>query len=221
MYLLKSNKLFVTNLSIIIILGILILSLKLLGSARLRHYQKKHTSWFGVENNFWVNWQPSWILSPYVIKKQSLYNFIICPTLKNIYKVCVLVIMRSWGIEYPIFSFWYFLWWPFWKCSRRGSASQNFPVNITDSYSIGWNLAGKYQFVDVREGYTMGLPRLQPTKLCLHDGPEIMILGLFLRGFPAQFWHKYQPQQHHFGIKWKIITNIFHLCVNFSDEIYH
>ena len=27
----------------------------------------------------------------------------------------------------------------------------------------------------------MGLPRLQPTKLCISDGPEIVLLGLYLR----------------------------------------
>ena len=30
-------------------------------------------------------------------------------------------------------------------------------------------------FVDLWEGRMMGLPRLQPTKLCIQDGPEIML----------------------------------------------
>ena len=68
-------------------------------------------------------------------------------------EVCGSVIIRSWGMEYPIFSFSYFFSWrPFWKCSRRGSASQIFHVNITDSYSIGYKLAEKYKFVNLREG---------------------------------------------------------------------
>ena len=91
-------------------------------------------------------------------------------------KVCGSVIIRSWGMEYPIFSFSYFFSWrPFWKCSRRGSTSQNFPVNITDSYSIGCKLAEKYKFVNLWEGCMMGLLRLQSTRLSMHDGPEIML----------------------------------------------
>ena len=52
--------------------------------------------------------------------------------------------------------------------------SQNFPVNITDSYSIGCKLPEKYKFVNLWKGFMMGLPRLQPTRLCMHDGPKIM-----------------------------------------------
>ena len=56
--LLKSSKLFVTNLLKIFILGILIYhiqlceSSKLLVLERLMHYSKQHCSWFGVENIF-------------------------------------------------------------------------------------------------------------------------------------------------------------------------
>ena len=46
------------------------------------------------------------------------------------------------------------------------------------------------------------MPRIQPTKIYMHDGPEIMFLGLFLRGFLTKFWHKYKSQQPNFGIKW-------------------
>ena len=45
------------------------------------------------------------------------------------------------------------------------------------------SLQKKNKFVDPWEGRMMGLPMLQPTKLCTHNGPEIMFLGLFHRGF--------------------------------------
>ena len=51
----------------------------------------------------------------------------------------------------------------------------------------------------------MGLPRLQPTKLCIHDGPEIMFLGLFLHEMSTQitapatkFWHQIKAQIEYF-----------------------
>ena len=49
-----------------------------------------------------------------------------------------------------------------------------FSVNITDYYSIGCKLAEKYKFVNLGEGCMMGLPRLQPTRLCMHAGTKIM-----------------------------------------------
>ena len=47
----------------------------------------------------------------------------------------------------------------------------NYPVNITDFYSIGRKLAEKSKFVDLWEGCMMGLPRLQPDKLCMDNDP--------------------------------------------------
>ena len=40
----------------------------------------------------------------------------------------------------------------------------------------------------------MGRLRLQPTKLCIHDGPEIMFLELFLRGFLTNFYTNKKPR---------------------------
>ena len=85
-------------------------------------------------------------------------------------------------MEYPIFSFSYFV------CGGHfENAQDNFPVNIIDSYSIGCKLAEECKFVDLWEGCMMGRPTLQPNKICIHDGPEIMFLGLFLRGSLAKF----------------------------------
>ena len=56
-----------------------------------------------------------------------------------------------------------FSWQPFWTYLRRMSASQNVPVDITNSHSIGSRLAEK-KFVDLWKGCMMGLSRLQPTK---------------------------------------------------------
>ena len=91
-----------------------------------------------------------------------------------------------WNIPLLAFRI-FFSWRPFWKCFRTGSASQIFPVNITDSYSIGCKLAEKYTFVNLREGCMMGLPRLQPTRLCMQAGQKSCFLGLFLRGCLTKF----------------------------------
>ena len=83
--------------------------------------------------------------------------------------------------------------------------SQNFHVNITDSYSIGCKLAEKYKFVNLWEGFMMGLPWLQPTKLGIHDGPEIMFIRVVFKRFPGkiltqittpatQFWYQMKAQ---------------------------
>ena len=112
-------------------------------------------------------------------------------------------------MEHPIFNFRIFFVAAILKCPRRGSASQNFPVNITNSYSIGYNLAEKYKFVDLWEGCMMGRPTLQSTKICIHDGPEIMFLGLFFLEFPdilltlitipaTQLWYQMKAQTSYF-----------------------
>ena len=75
---------------------------------------------------------------------------------------------------------------PIWNCSRRVSASQTFPTNITDSYSIDSKLK-KCKFVDLWEGFMMGLGGLRPTKLCIYGGPEFIFLGLFRSQF--QWWN--------------------------------
>ena len=109
-------------------------------------------------------------------------------------KVCGFVRIRSSGMEYPIFSFSYFLWWPFWKCSRRGSASQKFSVNIIDSYFVGCKLIEKYKFVDLweGEGCMIGMSRLQPTKLCIQRYPDIILTQITT---PAtQFWYRMKAQ---------------------------
>ena len=94
-------------------------------------------------------------------------------------EVCGSVIISCWGMECPIFSFSYFFSWrPFSKCSRRGSTLQIFPINITDSYSIGCKLPEKYKFVNLWKRCMMGMSRLQPTRLCMHDGPKIMFFRI-------------------------------------------
>ena len=91
MFLLKSSKLFVTNLSTIFILGILIYHIQLYESSKLLVFGKvkallkiAHLLIWCREQFLGQNWQPSWILSPCVIKKQFLTNYIIFSTLKNI-----------------------------------------------------------------------------------------------------------------------------------------
>ena len=101
--------------------------------------------------------------------------------------------------EFTGFTFSYFFWWrPFWKCPRRGSAFQNFPVNITDSYSLGCKLAEKYKFVYLWEGCMMSLPRLQSTKLCMHNTPRPVTRSLDVffdqhlnKGFSKQSRHQW------------------------------
>ena len=125
MFLLKNNKLFVTNSSTIFILGILIYHIQLyerkpIGFGKVKALLK-YTSWFGVENHFWANigshlgfWALRW----------SRNNFspiiLYFPPSKHMlrYEVCGSVIIRSWVMEYPIFSFSYF---------SRGSHFENAP----------------------------------------------------------------------------------------------
>ena len=83
-------------------------------------------------------------------------------------------------MEYLIFNFSYFCCDGHFEKPQERKCITKFPVIITDSYSIDCELAEKYKFVDLWKGCMMGLPRLQPAKLCIHDGPEIMILGCFL-----------------------------------------
>ena len=66
---------------------------------------------------------------------------IIFVTIKNIFrdKFCVSVIIGSWDTEIPIFGFFFVAAILKMSQEREGSrvsVSQNFPVNITDSYSI-------------------------------------------------------------------------------------
>ena len=48
-------------------------------------------------------------------------------------------------------------------------------------------------------------------KLSMHDGIDLILLGLFLRGFLTKYWHKYS-QPHKSGIKWKLGISTFYLC---------
>ena len=104
---------------------------------------------------------------------------------QNLYKEAQFVYLwkleaEVWNIPFLAFRI-FFCWRPFWKCPRRVSASQNFPVNITDSYSMCCKLAEKYEFVDLWEGCMMGLPKsacLMVKKSCF--------LGLYLPKFPNQ-----------------------------------
>ena len=103
MFLLKSSKLFVTNVSTILILGILIY--------HIQHY------WFcqgeciiknstlvdlGRERFLGQNCQPSSILVPLYDQDTVLNNFVIFCTIKNIFrdKGSGSRIIRSWGVEY-------------------------------------------------------------------------------------------------------------------------
>ena len=120
MFLLKGNKLFVTNLSTIFILGILIYhiqlyeSSKLLVLAMLRHYQ----------NSRLVDLVSRTIFGPKLAAildfetlgdQETIFNqlYHILHPQKHMFrdKVCGSVIIRSWGMEYPIFSFSYFFSW--------------------------------------------------------------------------------------------------------------
>ena len=115
MFLLKSNKLFVTNLSTIFILGILNISnasiweFKTIGFVKVKALLKiAHWLIWCRERILGQNWQPSWILSPLVIKKQFLNNFIIFCTLKNRYLEIKVVYLwwlevRMWNILFLAF----------------------------------------------------------------------------------------------------------------------
>ena len=123
-------------------------------------------------------------------------------------KLCASVIIRSWCMECHIFSFsYFFLWRPFWKCFRSGSASQSFLVSITDSYSICCKLAEKYKFVDLWGGYVMGLPGLQPAKLCRRwyfnsvlGIPPLRLRHSWARASHLKSWFKHRHQSWQKGV---------------------
>ena len=156
------------------------------------------------------NWQPSWVLSPKVIKKQFSNNFIIfCTLMKHIFRdqVSASVMIKISGMEYPIFSFFFVA-----TILKMPQERECIPVNITDFNSLGCKLAEKYKFVDLWEGCMKGLPRLQPTKLCIHDSPEIMFLGLFLRSFLSKFLTRITTPATRFWYEMKIRMKPYHLC---------
>ena len=86
---------------------------------------------------------------------------------------------------------------------------------------MGYTLAEKYKFVDFWEGCMMGLPRLQPTKLCIQDGPEIMFLGLFLYILTqiittaTQIWYQMKVQNEYF---WSVLILVIK-CIMKHVEI--
>ena len=128
-------------------------------------------------------------------------DFIIFCTLKNIrleIKFVDLWLLEVGVWSTPFLAFRIFCGSQF-ENAPADSASQNFPVNITDSYSIGCKLAEKYKFVDVWEGCMMGLLDYSLPNSASPMVQKSYILGLFLRGSltnvntnnnPAtQFWY--------------------------------
>ena len=67
----------------------------------------------------------------------------------------------------------------------------------------------------------MGLPRLQSTRLRMHDGPEIM---LFSGCFLEVSWQNFNTNNNP---SYKILVSneysglILSICVKFVDEMYH
>ena len=66
----------------------------------------------------------------------------------------------------------------------------------------------------------MGLPRLQPTKLCIHDGPEIMSFNVVSERFPDKILTQITTPATQFWYQMKAQLTLS-ICVNFSDEYYH
>ena len=66
----------------------------------------------------------------------------------------------------------------------------------------------------------MGLPRLQPTRLGMYDGPEIIFQGCFLEVSWQNFNTNNNPC-HTILVSNEFSGLILSTCVNFNDEIYH
>ena len=137
------------------------------------------------------------------------------------YEFCVSMISTCWDTENPIFHLSaFFSWGPFWKCPRRRNASQIFL--LTWQILILLALTCKnYKSVDLCEGCMMGLPRLWPTKRCMHGGPEFM--GSFSCCLKVS-WHYYDTNNNptHTMLVWNEIPElVLSICDNFSDEIYY
>ena len=109
-------------------------------------------------------------------------------------------------MEYPIFSFSYFFFVAaILKMLQKTECITNFPVIITDSYSIGCKLAEKYKFVNLKEGCMMGLPRLQPTRLCMHAGPRNISFWVVSKRFPDKVLTHITTPATQFGYQMKTL----------------
>ena len=71
----------------------------------------------------------------------------------------------------------------------------------------------------------MGLPKLEATILCMHAGPKIMFLGLFLRGFLLevswQIFNINNNPSYTILVSNESSGSKLSICVTFSDEIDH
>ena len=122
-------------------------------------------------------------------------------------------------MEYPIFSFSIFYFGAHFE-NALGEGAHRKIVLLTLQILVLWAVSlQNNMFVDLWEGCMMGLPILQPTKLCMHDVLEIMFLGLFLRVSWQNLDTNNNPS-HTILVTNESTELILSICVNYSDDIY-